>query len=163
MAKAYGESPTQRCSMHKTGNVLNKLPKNKQVKAKRMLHDIWMAETRADAHKAFDLFVASYELKYPKATECLTRDRDALPAFYDFPAKQWMHIRTTNPIESTFATVRLQTKRTKASGSRTACLALVFKLAQYAETAWPALNGSTLLSDVIRGVQFVDGIKKEAA
>lgn len=145
------------------GNVLNKLPKNKQVKAKRMLHDIWMAETRADAHKAFDLFVASYELKYPKATECLARDRDALLAFYDFPAEQWAHIRTTNPIESTFATVRLRTKRTKGSGSRAACLAMVFKLTKCAERTWRALNGSTLLSDVIRGVQFIDGVKKQAA
>jgi putative transposase len=163
MAKAYGESRTQRCWMHKTGNVLNKLPKNKQVKAKRMLHDIWMADTREDAHKAFDLFVASYELKYPKAVACLVKDRDALLAFYDFPAEQWAHIRTTNPIESTFATVRLRTKRTKGSGSRAACLAMVFKLTKCAERTWRALNGSTLLSDVIRGVQFIDGVKKAAA
>jgi transposase-like protein len=163
LRKVYGESREQRCWVHKTGNVLNKLPKNKQAKAKGMLHDIWMAETREDAHKAFDLFAASYELKYPKAVKCLTEDRDALLAFYDFPAEQWMHIRTTNPIESTFATVRLRTKRTKGSGSRAACLAMVFKLTMCAERTWRALNGSTLLSDVIRGVQFVDGIKKEAA
>jgi transposase-like protein len=163
LRKVYGESREQRCWVHKTGNVLNKLPKNKQAKAKGMLHDIWMAETREDAHKAFDLFAALYELKYPKAVKCLTEDRDALLAFYDFPAEQWMHIRTTNPIESTFATVRLRTKRTKGSGSRAACLAMVFKLTMCAERTWRALNGSTLLSDVIRGVQFVDGIKKEAA
>ncbi len=163
LRQVYGESREQRCWVHKTGNVLNKLPKNKQAKAKGMLHDIWMAETRADAHKAFDLFVASYELKYPKAAKCLTDDRDVLLAFYDFPAEQWMHIRTTNPIESTFATVRLRTKRTKGCGSRAACLAMVFKLTMCAEKTWRALNGSTLLSDVIRGVQFVDGIKKEAA
>lgn len=163
LRKVYGESREQRCWVHKTGNVLNKLPKNKQAKAKGMLHDIWMAETREDAHQAFDLFAASYELKYPKATKCLTEDRDALLAFYDFPAEQWMHIRTTNPIESTFATVRLRTKRTKGSGSRAACLAMVFKLTMCAERTWRALNGSTLLSDVIRGVQFVDGVKKEAA
>ncbi len=163
LRQVYGESREQRCWVHKTANVLNKLPKSKQAKAKGMLHDIWMAETREDAHKAFDLFVASYELKYPKAAKCLTEDRDTLLAFYDFPAEQWMHIRTTNPIESTFATVRLRTKRTKGCGSRAACLAMVFKLTMCAERTWRALNGSMLLSDVIRGVQFVDGIKKEAA
>jgi len=163
LRKVYGESREQRCWVHKTGNVLNKLPKSKQAKAKSMLHDIWMAETRQDAHKAFDLFVESYEAKYPKAVTCLTRDRDVLLAFYDFPAEQWMHIRTTNPIESTFATVRLRTKRTKGSGSRAACLAMVFKLTMCAERTWRALNGSTLLPDVNRGVQFVDGVKEEAA
>ena len=163
LRKVYGESREQRCWVHKTGNVLNKLPKGKQAKAKSMLHDIWMAETRRDANKAFDLFVESYQAKYPKAVKCLTEDRDVLLAFYGFPAEQWMHIRTTNPIESTFATVRLRTKRTKGSGSRAACLAMVFKLTMCAEKTWRALNGSTLLPDVIRGVQFVDGIKEEAA
>ena len=161
--KVYGQSREQRCWVHKTGNVLNKLPKGKQGKAKSMLHDIWMAETRQDACKAFDLFVDSYQVKYPKAVTCLTKDRDVLLTFYDFPAEQWMHIRTTNPIESTFATVRLRTKRTKGSGSRAACLAMVFKLTMCAEKTWRALNGSSLLPDVIRGVQFVDGIKEEAA
>ena len=163
LGKVYGESREQRCWVHKTGNVLNKLPKSKQAKAKSMLHDIWMAETRQDAYKAFGLLVESYRVKYPKAVTCLTRDRDVLLAVYDFPAEQWMHIRTTNPIESTFATVRLRTKRTKGSGSRAACLAMVFKLTMCAEKTWRALNGSTLLPDVIRGVQFVDGIKEEAA
>ncbi len=119
-----------------------------------------MAETREDAHKAFDLFVASYELKYPQAAKCLTDDRDVLLAFYDFPAEQWMHIRTTNPIESTFATVRL---RTKGCGSRAACLAMEFKLTKCAERTWRALNGSALLPEVIQGVPFIDGVKKEAA
>ena len=163
LRKVYGESREQRCWVHKTGNVLNKLPKGKQARGKSMLHDIWMAETRRDANKAFDLFVESYQAKYPKAAACLTEDRDVLLAFYDFPAEQWMHIRTTNPIESTFATVRLRTKRTKGSGSRAACLAMVFKLTMCAEKTWRALNGSSLLPDVIRGVQFVDGIKEEAA
>jgi putative transposase len=163
LRKVYGESREQRCWMHKTGNVLNDLPKGKQAKAKSMLHDIWMAETRADAHKAFDLFVETYQAKYPKAATCLVKDREALLAFYDFPAEQWMHIRTTNPIESTFATVRLRTKRTKGSGSRAACLAMVFKLTMCAEKTWRALNASLLLPDVIRGVPFVDGIKQEAA
>ena len=163
LRKVYGESREQRCWVHKTANVLNKLPKSKQAKAKSMLHDIWMAETRQDAHKAFDLFVESYQVKYSEAVKYLTKDREVLLAFYDFPAEQWMHIRTTNPIESTFATVRLRTKRTKGSGSRAACLAMVFKLTMCAEKTWRALNGSTLLSEVIRGVQFVDGIKEEAA
>jgi len=163
LRKLHGGSREQRCWMHKTGNVLNKLPKGKQPKAKSMLHDIWMADTREEAGKAFDLFVESYQLKYPGAAECLVKDRDVLLAFYDFPAEQWMHIRTTNPIESTFATVRLRTKRTKGSGTRAACLAMVFKLTLCAEKTWRALNGSSLLPDVIRGVQFVDGVKEEAA
>ncbi len=163
LRKVYGETREQRCWVHKTGNVLNKLPKHKQAKAKSMLHDIWMAETRQDAHRAFDLFVESYQLKYAKAAVCLSKDRDVLLSFYDFPAEQWMHIRTTNPIESTFATVRLRTKRTKGCGSRAACLAMVFKLTMCAEKTWRALNGSALLPEVIRGVQFVDGIKTEAA
>lgn len=163
LRKVYGAAREQRCWMHKTGNVLNKLPKNKHGKAKRMLHDIWMAETRDQAHKAFDLFVESYQAKYPEAVKCLTKDRDELLAFYDFPAEHWMHVRTTNPIESTFATVRLRTRRTKGSGSRVACLAMVFKLTMCAAKTWRALNGSPLLADVIRGVPFVDGLKKEAA
>ncbi len=163
LRKVYGQTRQQRCWVHKTGNVLNKLPKGKHGKAKGMLHDIWMAETRDQAHKAFDLFVESYQAKYPQAVKCLTQDREVLLAFYDFPAEQWMHIRTTNPIESTFATVRLRTKRTKGSGSRVACLAMVFKLTMCAEKTWRVLNGSMLLPDVIRGVQFVDGIKEQAA
>ncbi len=153
----------QRCWVHKTANVLNKLPKSKQAKAKRMLHDIWMAETKAEADQAFDLFIETFEAKYPKATACLAKDREVLLTFYDFPAEHWMHIRTTNPIESTFATVRLRTRRTKGCGSRIACLTMVFRLTQCAEQHWRALNGSTLLADVIRGVQFVDGEKQKAA
>ncbi len=163
LRQIYGQAREQRCWVHKTGNVLNKLPKGKHAKAKAMLHDIWMAETRDQAHRAFDLFVESYQAKYPQAVKCLTKDREVLLAFYDFPAEQWMHIRTTNPIESTFATVRLRTKRTKGSGSRVACLMMVFKLTRCAEKTWRALNGSPLLADVIRGVQFVDGIKQQAA
>ena len=149
--------------MHKTGNVLNKLPKSKRSKAKGMLHDIWMAETRAEAGKAFDLFGTTFEAKYPKATACLAEDREVLLAFYDFPAEHWVHIRTTNPIESTFATVRLRTRRTKGCGSRIACLTMVFRLAQCAERRWRTLNGAKLLTDVIRGVPFIDGEKKQAA
>ena len=161
--KLWPTTREQRCWVHKTANVLNKLPKSVQAKAKAMLHEIWQAETKADADKAFDLFAATFEAKYPKAVECLTKDRDVLLTFYDFPAEHWIHLRTTNPIESTFATVRLRHRRTKGSGSRTACLTMVFKLALAAEKRWRRLNGSALLPDVIRGVRFVDGIKAIAA
>ena len=139
------------------------MPKSIQAKAKSMLHDIWMADTRASAERAFDLFLATYRPKYPAATSCLEKDREALLAFYDFPAEHWIHIRTTNPIESTFATVRLRTKKTKGAGSRVACLTMVFKLALAAQKNWRALNGYRLITDVIRGVSFVDGVRKEAA
>jgi len=161
--KLWPATRQQRCWVHKTANVLNKLPKGLQGKAKAMLHEIWQAATKAEAQKAFDLFVATFEAKYPKAAACLTRDRDVLLTFYDFPAEHWIHLRTTNPIESTFATVRLRHRRTKGSGSRTACLTMVFKLALAAEKRWRRLNGSALLPDVIRGVRFVDGIKELAA
>ncbi len=121
-----------------------------------------MAETREDANKAFDLFVSKYGAKYPKAAACLRKDRDVLLAFYDFPAEHWIHLRTTNPIESTFATVRLRHRRTKGSGSRKACLAMVFMLARSAERRWRKLNGSAVrLLQVIQGQRFIDGIIKE--
>ena len=161
--KVWPTTREQRCWVHKTANVLNKLPKSVQAKAKAMLHEIWQAETKADAQKAFALFVTTFGTKYPKAVECLTKDRDVLLTFYDFPAEHWIHLRTTNPIESTFATVRLRHRRTKGSGSRTACLTMVFKLALAAEKRWRRLNGSALLPDVIRGVRFLDGVKDLAA
>jgi len=161
--KLWPTTREQRCWVHKTANVLNKLPKSVQARAKGMLHEIWQAETKADSEKAFDLFVATFEAKYPKAVVCLTKDRDVLLTFYDFPAEHWIHLRTTNPIESTFATVRLRHRRTKGSGSRVACLTMVFKLARAAEKRWRRLNGSALLPEVIDGVQFVDGIKELAA
>jgi len=162
LPKVFSATREQRCWVHKTANVLNKLPKHVQSKAKAMLHEIWMAATKADAEKAFDLFLETFESKYPKATTCLAKDRSQLLAFYDFPAEHWVHIRTTNPIESTFATVRLRTRRTKGSGSRTACLTMVFKLVQCAEKSWRKLNGSALLPEVIRGVKFVDGERQDA-
>ncbi len=161
--KVWPTTREQRCWVHKTANVLNKLPKSVQAKAKAMLHEIWQAETKADAETAFDLFIVTFEAKYPKAAECLSKDRDVLLTFYDFPAEHWIHLRTTNPIESTFATVRLRHRRTKGSGSRTACLTMVFKLVLAAEKRWRRLNGSALLPDVIQGVRFVDGIKEKAA
>jgi putative transposase len=163
LREIFPTTKEQRCWVHKTANVLNKLPKSLQAKAKAMLHEIWMAQTRKQANSAFDLFVATFKAKYPKAVECLAKDRDVLLRFYDFPAEHWVHLRTTNPIESTFATVRLRTKRTKGCGSRTACLTMVFKLAQCAQKRWRRLNGKTLIPEVIRGVKFVDGIKEIAA
>jgi len=161
--KLWPTTREQRCWVHKTANVLNKLPKGVQPKAKAMLHEIWQAETKDEAERAFALFVATFEAKYPQAVACLAKDRDVLLTFYDFPAEHWIHLRTTNPIESTFATVRLRHRRTKGSGSRTACLTMVFKLARAAEKRWRRLNGSALLPEVIRGVRFVDGIKAMAA
>jgi transposase-like protein len=161
--KVYPATRTQRCWVHKTANVLNKMPKSIQAKAKSMLHDIWMASTRKDAGEAFDLFLETFSGKYPAATACLDKDRDALLAFYDFPAEHWIHLRTSNPIESTFASVRLRTAKTKGCGSRIACLSMVFKLALSAQKRWRALNGAKLLADVITGVVFEDGVKKLAA
>jgi len=163
LRKVWPETREQRCWVHKTSNVLNKMPKGLQGKAKAMLHDIWMAATRVDAHAAFDLFVETFQAKYPKATACLVQDREALLAFYDFPAEHWVHLRTTNPIESSFATVRLRTDKTKGSGSRIACLTMVFKLVQSASRRWRVLNGSELIPDVIQGVVFTDGLKQRAA
>jgi transposase-like protein len=161
--KVWPATREQRCWVHKTANVLAKLPKSMQSKAKARLHDIWQAETHALAEQAFESFVEDFQAKYPKAVECLTKDRDVLLAFYDFPAEHWKHLRTTNPIESTFATVRLRHRRTKGNGSRAACLAMVFKLAQSAEKRWRRLNGHQLIPDVIRGVRFIDGIKLKVA
>jgi len=161
--KLWPDTREQRCWVHKTANVLNKLPKSVQGKAKAMLHEIWQAETKANAESAFELFETTFAAKYPKAVECLTKDREVLLAFYDFPAEHWIHLRTTNPIESTFATVRLRHRRTKGSGSRTACLTMVFKLALAAEKRWRRLNGSALLPEVIGGVRFIDGVKEMAA
>jgi len=163
LRQVYPTTRTQRCWVHKTANVLDKMPKRIQPKAKEMLHEIWMAESRADAESALDAFVEMFEPKYPKAVECLKKDRDVLLTFYDFPAEHWVHIRTTNPIESTFATVRLRHRKTKGSGSRKACLAMVFKLMESASKKWRVLNGSTLIPDVIAGIQFVDGVRKNAA
>jgi transposase-like protein len=160
LRQVYGETREQRCWVHKTANVLNKLPTSLQLKAKKHLQDIWMAETRKDADKAFDFFIAAYGAKYDKAVDCLMKDREVLLTFYDFPAEHWKHIRTTNPIESTFATVRLRTERTQGCLSRQTALTMVFRLCQCAEKTWRRLDGSGHLGEVIRGVPFVDGLKK---
>jgi transposase-like protein len=149
----------QRCWVHKTANVLNKLPKSQQSKAKRALQDIWMAETKKDAEVAFDAFVETYGIKYDKAVGCLTKDREGLLSFYDFPAEHWKHLRTTNPIESTFATVRHRTVRSKGCLSNRTALAMIFKLAQAAEKSWRRLDGNNQLSKLVTGIKFIDGIE----
>lgn len=161
LKKVFGQTRTQRCWVHKTANILNKLPKGVQAKAKQHLHDIWMAATRADAENAFDRFLHTYRLKYPKATECLEKDRDELLTFYDFPAEHWVHIRTSNPIESTFATVRLRTAKTRGCVSRTTILTMVFRLGLSAGNGWRKLRGFRRLADVINGVKFIDGIDEK--
>ena len=161
LPQVYPATRVQRCWVHKMANVLDKMPRRVQPQAKRMLHEIWMAETRAAANTAFDLFLDTYRAKHPAAVACLEKDREVLLTFYDFPAEHWMHIRTTNPIESVFATVRLRTDKTKGSGSRIACLTMVFKLMESASKRWRALNGSALIPDVIAGIQFTDGIKSQ--
>lgn len=163
LPQVFGETRRQRCWMHKTGNVLDKLPKNIQARAKENLHQIWMAEKKADAEKAFDHFIESYEAKYPKAAECLAKDRDVLLTFYDFPAEHWVHLRTTNPIESTFATVRLRTAKTRGMLTRDTMLTMVFKLSLSAQKRWRRLNRPERLGELIQGIKFVDGIKQEAA
>ena len=161
--KALGEVwPTtqeQRCWVHKTANILNKLPKSQQPKAKRSLQEIWMAETRADAEVAFDAFIAGYELKYEKAADCLDKDREALLAFYDFPAEHWKHLRTSNPIESTFATVRHRTIRAKGCLSNKTALAMVFKLVDAAQKSWRRLDGHNQLPKLVLGAKFTDGLE----
>jgi transposase-like protein len=161
LPKVFPTTRTQRCWVHKTANVLDKLPKRLQPRAKEAIHEIWMAETRVAAGQAFDSFLATYGAKYPQACECLAKDRDELLTFYDFPAEHWKHLRTTNPIESVFATVRLRHRRTKGSGSRKACLAMVHQLMLSAAKRWKLLNGAKLLADVIQGVQFNDGVKSK--
>ncbi len=161
LRRVYPATREQRCWVHKTANVLDKMHKRVQPKAKEMLHAIWMAPTRAEADRAFDRFIEMFAAKYPAAVECLTKDHDVLLTFYDFPAEHWGHLRTTNPIESTFATVRLRHRRTKGNGTRAACLTMVFKLCESAARKWRALNGAERLPDVIAGVQFIDGEKPE--
>jgi putative transposase len=147
----------QRCWVHKTANVLNVLPKSVHGKAKKDLHAIHEAERHNKAEAAFDRFLEKYGAKYDKAAACLAKDRAALLAFYDFPAEHWKHVRTSNPIESTFATVRLRTDKTKGCLSRETALAMVFKLAKSAERHWRRLDGTKRLGQIIDGIRFRDG------
>jgi len=159
LGKVYPGTEHQRCWVHKTANVLNKLPKSMQPKVKAELHEIWMAESRKDAERAFDRTLKRFEAKYPQAMDCLRKDRDALLGFYDYPAEHWVHIRTTNPIESTFATVRLRTKRARNCASRDTTLAMVFKLLQSAQKRWKRIKGFRKLELVVNNVQFRDGVQ----
>jgi len=159
LPEVWPQTREQRCWVHKTANVLNKLPKSLQGKAKRTLQNIWMAETKHAAAAALDMFVEIYGTKYDKAVECLTKDRDVLLTFYGFPAEHWKHLRTTNPIESTFATVRHRITRSKGCLSNKTALAMTFKLAQSAEASWNRLRGYNQLSKIIMGVKFKDGVE----
>jgi putative transposase len=157
--EVWPQTRGQRCWVHKTANVLNKLPKSQQPKAKRALQEIWMAETKKDALAAFDAFIETWGVKYDKAVECLIKDRDALLAFYDFPAEHWKHLRTTNVVESSFATVRHRTVRSKGCLSNKTALAMIFKLAEAAEKSWRRLNGHNQLPKIVLGIKFTDGIE----
>ena len=159
LSKVYPACRHQRCWVHKTANVLNKLPKSMQPKVKEALHDIWMAESRDKAKAAFDSAITRFGAKYPQAMGCLEKDREELLAFYDFPAEHWIHIRTTNPIESTFATVRLRTKKARNCGSRDTTLAMVYKLMESAQKRWNKIKGFNLLTLVVNNVEFKDGVQ----
>ncbi len=155
----FGATRDERCWVHKTANVLNYLPKSLQARAKAGLHDIWMEDTKANAETAFNGFVTSYEAKYPKATECLAKDRAALLAFYEFSAEHWIHIRSSNVIESSFATMRHPTDRTKGCLTRDGMLATIYKLGQSAARSWRRLRGFEWPAKVVEGVKFSDGIE----
>lgn len=161
LSQVFPSTRTQRCWVHKTANVLNYLPKSQQPQAKSALKEIYAAATKADAEKAFERFIDTFDAKYPKAVECLVKDRAKLLTFFDFPAEHWAHLRTSNPIESTFATVRLRTDKTRGCVSATSILSLVFKLVQSAQKHWRKIRGFKRLGELIEGVQFQDGIRVE--
>ena len=153
----------QRCWVHKTANILDKMQKSVRPYAKKLIHEMYLAPTKDAARIAYQRFLDEYAAKYPKAVECLRKDEDVPFTFYDFPAEYWMHLRTANPIESTFAMVRHRTRQTKGCGLRLATLMMVFKLATQAERHWRELNGTELLMKVIEGVRFIDGVMEKAA
>lgn len=157
LAQEFPQTRAQRCWVHKTANVLDKIHKSRQPDAKKLIHEMYMAPTKEEAMNSFKEFGTQYEAKYPKAVECLLKDENTLFTFYDFPAEHWIHLRTTNPIESTFATIRHRSRQTKGCGSRKATMSMVFKLAREAEKGWRRLRGYRLISKVIEGVKFVDG------
>jgi len=163
LPEVFPATREQRCWVHKTANLLDKLPKKVQPSAKQLIHQMYMAATRTDALAAYDEFLARYQAKFPKAVACLVKDKEVLFTFYDFPAEHWQHIRSTNVIESTFATVRHRQRQTKGCGSRTATLAMVFKLAQAAQKRWRRLDGYQLIAKVLTGVVFTDGVEAAAA
>jgi putative transposase len=155
----FPEAGEQRCWVHKTANVLDCLPKRLQSRAKELLHEIVEAPTRKDAKLALETFRVEYGAKYPKALAKLDKDWKPLTAFYDFPAEHWRHLRTTNPIESSFATVKLRTRVTKGAGSKAAALAMAYKLLITAQERWRRFNGHELILDVLDGAKFKDGVK----
>jgi len=157
LCEVFPETRRQRCWVHKTVNILDKMPKSIQAKAKSMIHEMYMAATKEGALKAYDHFIQTFEAKFPKAVECLRKDKEDLFTFYDFPATHWIHIRTTNPIESTFATVRLRTVKTKGCGSRMATLTMVFKLTMEASKTWKKLKGHKFIVHVLENKKFIDG------
>lgn len=161
LSQEFPETRMQRCWVHKTANILNKMPKSMQPKAKKMIHEIWMSAKKEDAVEAFNHFIDVYDAKYPKATQTLQKDRESLMSFYDFPAEHWQHIRTTNPIESTFATIRLRTAKVRNCFSDSTVLSMIFKLSSSAEKRWRRLRGYERLAEVIEGVKFVDGERQE--
>jgi len=157
LREIFPETHEQRCWVHKTANILDKMAKSVQANAKSIIHEMYMSSTKAEAIKTMNSFIELYEAKYPKACECLLKDKEELFTFYDFPAEHWQHIRSTNPIESTFATVRHRTRQTKGCGSRLATLTMVFKLVESAQKRWRRLRGYQRLTKVITGIQFKDG------
>lgn len=163
LEEEFSSTRAQRCWVHKTANILDKLPKHKQAHAKGLIHDMYLAGTYEEAIKAYDRFVDEYSVKWPKAVECLTKDKEVLFTFYDFPAEHWPHLRSTNPIESTFATVRHRTRQTKGCGSRAATLTMVFQLARQAEKHWRRLNGYQHIIHLINNVAYKDGVMQNAA
>ena len=163
LSELYPQTQRQRCLVHKTANVLNSMPKSLQTKAKQQLQAIWMAPEIKEAEQQFDRFIETYEAKYPKATYCLEKDREVLLTFYRFPAEHWKHIRTTNPIESAFATVRLLTDKVKGCFTSTTVVSMAYKLCRCAEKRWQKINGVDKLAKIIEGVTFVDGLERIAA
>jgi putative transposase len=164
LEEEFPKTRPQRCWVHKALNVLDCLPQSVQPHAKGLLHEMYLSPTRGKALEAYERFLKHYGAKYPKAAECLAKDKDVLFTFYDFPAEHWVHLRTGNPIESTFGTVRHRTRQTKGCGSRLATLTMVFKLSMEAQKKWRRLNGSpALLVQVMRGDEFIDGELKQAA
>jgi transposase-like protein len=161
LAEIYPGARHQRCWMHKTQNILNYLPKSLQSKAKSDIQAIWMAHSRAEAEKAVLLFRDKYQAKYERAVHCLTKDREELLRFYDFPAEHW--IRTTNAIESTFSTLRHRTKKVKGAFSKSSAMSMMYQLALEAEKSWRRIKGAERLAEIIRGVRFTDGIAEELA
>ena len=163
LEEAFPSVRHQRCWVHKAANVLNKLPKSLQANARQDLREIWLAPDRATAEAALATFAAKYAPKYDRAVACLVKDREALLTFFDFPAEHWDHLRSSNPIESVFATVRHRTVRTKGALSQETARLMVFKLVMAAARSWRRLKGENQLPKVIEGVTFKDGVEVPTA